>query len=115
MPSGVGPFPVKGAGTLCHQVIIEFALVETDDRHDLAHVAGGENLVRFAEIFDLERRFVNTYPPASRKSLITRWRVMPLRNVPFGTGVKTSPPRTMKTFDVAVSATLPRTSVTSAL
>ena len=33
-----------------------------------------------------------TSTPASRSSVITRCRVMPLRNVPFGIGVCTTPP-----------------------
>src|SRR5688572_17097063 len=40
---------------------------------------------------------------------------MPLRNVPFGYGVWTTPPFAMNTLDVAVSAMLPRASHTRAL
>jgi hypothetical protein len=42
-----------------------------------------------------------------RSSPITRCRVMPLRNVPFGTGVCTTPSFTIITFCAVSSATLP--------
>ncbi len=46
---------------------------------------------------------------------MTRWRVMPLRKVPFAAGVRTTPSLARKMFEVAVSATLPSMSQTSAL
>ena len=48
-----------------------------------------------------------TSTPASRSSVITRCRVMPLRNVPFGIGVCTTPPLTIMMFCAVNSATLP--------
>ena len=53
--------------------------------------------------------------PASRSSPITRWRVMPARNVPFGIGVNTTPSLAMNTLELASSATLPSTSRTTQL
>ena len=46
---------------------------------------------------------------------MTRWRVMPLRKVPFGIGVNTTPSLPMNTLELASSATLPSMSQTRQL
>ena len=53
--------------------------------------------------------------PLALKFEMCRARVMPARKVPFGTGVKTVPSLTINMLAVAVSATLPMASATSAL
>ena len=53
--------------------------------------------------------------PAARNSLMVRWRVMPLRKVPFGIGVNTTPSLAMNTLELASSATLPSMSQTMQL
>ena len=45
--------------------------------------------------------------PLARSRAMTRWRVMPLRKVPFGTGVGTAPSLTSITFWAVNSARLP--------
>lgn len=113
-PSGVSPFPIKSAGALGHWAVFELAIIEPDNRYDLAHIAGGEDFVGFAEILDLQRGFMHgdACGTQERNDALARDAV---QECAVGNGVNTSPPRTMKTLDVAVSATLPTTSVTSAL
>jgi hypothetical protein len=55
--------------------------------------------------------------PVAVGAQVRMWRdrVIPARKVPLGMGVKSSPSLTMKTLAVAVSATLPSASATSAL
>src|SRR3546814_6756910 len=48
-----------------------------------------------------------TSMPAWRSSLSTRWRVMPFRKVPFGTGVWAAPSLAIHRFEAENSATLP--------
>ena len=91
------------------------ALVDADRRHDLRVVAAREDLVRLRRSPRSAASPPRPPSPAPRRSPMTRWRVMPLRKVPFAAGVRTTPSLARKMFEVAVSATLPSMSQTSAL
>lgn len=54
----MGKLKVKGEGKICKKEIIEFEIVEKDDRKEIDNVEGGENIVRLEEILDIESSLV---------------------------------------------------------
>jgi hypothetical protein len=85
-PSGVGKLPVQLSGPAVERARLQRAVVDPDDRRDLGEIAAGKDLVGAEEI-SVAQGGLDVVTPSPRNRSITRCRVMPLRNVPFGTGV----------------------------
>src|SRR5690606_30883873 len=57
--SRVGPFPIESTGTFGQRSIFQLAIIETDNRNNLAHIARGEDFVCLAEVFNFQYGFMN--------------------------------------------------------
>ncbi len=101
--------PIERARLFIHRSRLQDPIVDARHRRDFLEIAGRENLFGNREIL-IGQGCLDTSTPAPRSKPITRLRVTPSKNVPFGAGVKTTPSLTRKALELANSAMFPSAS-----